>query len=48
MMFDVSWKYDTLREASAQARILVSKESIEAIKTGKVPKGDVLSVARTA
>lgn len=48
MMYDVSWKYDTLREASAQAKILLSKESIQAIKEGKVPKGDVLSVARTA
>jgi cyclic pyranopterin phosphate synthase len=47
-MYDVSWKYDTLREASAQAKILLSKESIQAIKEGKVPKGDVLSVARTA
>ena len=47
-MYDVSWKYDTLREASAQAKILLSKESIKAIKEGKVPKGDVLSVARTA
>jgi molybdenum cofactor biosynthesis protein MoaC len=47
-MYDVSWKYDTLREASAQAKIFLSKESIQAIKEGKVPKGDVISVARTA
>jgi cyclic pyranopterin phosphate synthase len=47
-MFDVSWKYDTLREASAQARILVSTSSIEAIKRGSTPKGDVFSTARTA
>jgi molybdenum cofactor biosynthesis protein MoaC len=47
-MYDISWKYDTLREASAQAKIFLSKESIQAIKEGKVPKGDVLSVARTA
>jgi cyclic pyranopterin phosphate synthase len=47
-MYDISWKYDTLREASAQAKILLSKESIQAIKEGKVPKGDVISVARTA
>jgi molybdenum cofactor biosynthesis protein MoaC len=47
-MYDIGWKYDTLREASAQAKILLSKESIQAIKEGKVPKGDVLSVARTA
>jgi molybdenum cofactor biosynthesis protein MoaC len=47
-MYDISWKYDTLREAFAQAKILLSKESIQAIKEGKVPKGDVISVARTA
>lgn len=47
-MVDVTDKKETVREASAEGRILVSREVFEAIRSGAVEKGDVLNVAATA
>ena len=47
-MVDVSEKQITFREATASGKIKVSKEVMEAIKTGNSKKGDVLGVARIA
>jgi cyclic pyranopterin monophosphate synthase len=47
-MFDVSDKTDTLREAVAQAIVNVNPQTIQLIKEGKSPKGDVVENARIA
>lgn len=48
-MVDITHKINTLREAVAQAIVQVgSPETMQAIREKKVPKGDVLEVARTA
>lgn len=48
-MVDITYKSSTLREATAQAVLLVSKaETIEAIRQRKVPKGDVFEMCRAA
>jgi len=47
-MKDISNKFETLRSACAMAKVNAKPESIQAIKDGKVPKGNVLEVARTA
>ncbi len=48
-MVDITHKSNTLREAVACATVLVSQqETIKAIKEHKVPKGDVLAVAKVA
>ncbi len=48
-MKDITHKSSTLRKATASAVVSVSESStITAIKEGTVPKGDVLTVARTA
>ncbi len=47
-MRDVSYKANTLRTAKAQATLVVSESTIEAIKTGNVPKADPLVVAKVA
>lgn len=47
-MIDISHKSDTLREAVAKGRVKAKKQTIQIIKEGKVPKGDVLSVAKVA
>ena len=48
IMVAVTEKNDTVREATAKGRILVSKEVYDAIEAGTVGKGDVLGVATTA
>ncbi|MCI8585679.1 MAG: cyclic pyranopterin monophosphate synthase MoaC [Lachnospiraceae bacterium] len=48
VMVDVTGKQDTVREATAAGRIVVSQEVYDAIEQGKVGKGDVLGVATTA
>ncbi len=48
VMVDVTGKEITTRSASAEGRIRVSSEIIEAIKNGTAEKGDVLGVARVA
>ena len=47
-MKDISRKFDTLRQARAQATLNTTSESIKKIKDGSVPKGNVIEVARTA
>jgi molybdenum cofactor biosynthesis protein MoaC len=47
-MRDVSIKQSTLRTARATAVLAVSPETIEAVRTGNVPKADPLGVARVA
>lgn len=47
-MVDVSAKAATAREATAEGRITMSTEALEAIRQGAVKKGDVLAVARVA
>lgn len=48
LMVDVSEKADTQREAFATGTIQVSEEVYQAVESGTVKKGDVLSVAATA
>ncbi|ETN95999.1 molybdenum cofactor biosynthesis protein MoaC [Zhouia amylolytica] len=48
-MVDITNKINTLRVATAQAIVKVSRhETIEAIKNGTVPKGDVFSMSKAA
>ncbi len=47
-MIDVSEKLDTLREATAKASLKARPETIEMVKRGDVPKGNVLEMARAA
>jgi len=44
-MVDISKKDDVVRIAVAEGFIKLRKETIEAIKDGRIPKGDVLTVA---
>src|ERR1700721_614564 len=45
---DVSAKDVTARAAGASGRVLLSAEAVAALRTGTVPKGDALAVARIA
>jgi cyclic pyranopterin phosphate synthase len=47
-MVDVSKKDLTEREAVAVGRVKVSSETLDLIREGNVPKGDVLTVSRLA
>lgn len=47
-MVDVSAKAVTVREASAAGRVLLSAGAVAALRSGEVPKGDALAVARVA
>lgn len=47
-MVDVGEKNITERKATAAARVLVSRETFDLIKTGGMKKGDVLTVAQIA
>ena len=47
-MVDITEKPVVYREATARGFIRLRKETIEAIREGRVPKGDVLNVARIA
>ncbi len=47
-MVDVSDKPVQRREAIAEGRIALAPDTLEAIFSGQVPKGDVLAVARVA
>ena len=47
-MVDVSAKDVTAREARASGRVLLSEAAIAALRSGEVPKGDALAVARIA
>jgi len=47
-MVDVSGKEPTARVAVASGRVLVSPEVVALLRSGEVPKGDALAVARIA
>lgn len=47
-MVDVSDKHETVREAVAEGRIVMSSEALEALKAGSLAKGDAMAVARVA
>ena len=47
-MVDVSGKEITARQASAAGRVLLSAAAVSALRSGNVPKGDALAVARIA
>lgn len=47
-MVDVGAKPVTRRRAVAEGRIRMRRETLDAIRAGDVPKGDVLAVARLA
>ncbi|MCF4006947.1 cyclic pyranopterin monophosphate synthase MoaC [Corynebacterium uropygiale] len=47
-MVDVTAKTPTVREAAAIGEIACSAEVLAALREGRVPKGDVLAVARIA
>lgn len=47
-MVDVSAKAVTAREASAAGTVLLSTAAVDALRSGNVPKGDALAVARIA
>ena len=47
-MIDISEKPTVKRKAKAKGEIKLKKETIKAIKEGKVKKGDALTVARVA
>ncbi|HYN29711.1 MAG TPA: cyclic pyranopterin monophosphate synthase MoaC [Dermatophilaceae bacterium] len=47
-MVDVSAKPVTAREARAAGRVLLGPDAVAALRSGTVPKGDALAVARLA
>jgi cyclic pyranopterin phosphate synthase len=47
-MVDVSAKAETVREATARGRVSMQPETLALIVEGRMPKGDVLAVARVA
>ncbi len=47
-MVDISGKKDIVRIAKAEGRIRLREETLNAIKEGSVPKGDVICVAKVA
>lgn len=47
-MVDVTGKEITFRQAEAEGRVRMSRETLELIRTGGAPKGDVLAVAQVA
>lgn len=47
-MVDVSAKPSTDRRATARGKLLLSRETLELVKEGRTPKGDVLGAARIA
>lgn len=47
-MVDVSGKDVTARTATATGTVLLSEAAVSALRTGNVPKGDAIAVARIA
>lgn len=47
-MVDTSRKAETMREATASGAVLMSRDTLEAVISGRTPKGDVLATARIA
>jgi cyclic pyranopterin phosphate synthase len=48
VMVDVSAKRETVREATAKARVVMRPETLAVIRAGSAKKGDVLGTARLA
>ena len=46
VMVDVTEKDNTVREASAEGKILVSRDVFQAVRSGSIEKGDVLAWRR--
>jgi cyclic pyranopterin phosphate synthase len=47
-MVDISAKPHSLRQATATCAVIMKRKTLDLIKKGGIPKGDVLSVARVA
>jgi len=47
-MVDISWKETSRRKAIAKGWIRLKRETIDAIRSGSVVKGDVLTVAKVS
>ena len=47
-MVDVTNKDVTFRQAEAEGRVRMAPETVELVRTGGTPKGDVLAVAQVA
>lgn len=47
-MVDVSGKAVTVREATAKGKVTMRAQTVEVIKQGSLPKGDVLAAAKVA
>lgn len=47
-MVDISEKKDVIRVAKAEGFVRLKKSTVEAIREGNVPKGDVLTIANVA
>lgn len=47
-MVDVSAKSETVREATAAAEVLMSRSTLNLVRSGGIAKGDILAVARVA
>lgn len=47
-MVDVTAKDVTVRSATARCRVMISREVADLLRSGHLPKGDVLAVARIA
>ena len=47
-MVDVGHKPETARRAAASARLRLSRSTVELIRSGEVPKGDLFAAARIA
>src|ERR671934_2759411 len=47
-MVDVSPKAATDLRATARGKLVLSKETVELVRSGRTPKGDVLAAARIA
>ncbi|MCB1178567.1 MAG: bifunctional molybdenum cofactor biosynthesis protein MoaC/MoaB, partial [Leptospiraceae bacterium] len=47
-MKDITSKKTSLREATASGLVIFSKETLQLIKEDKLPKGDLLNIARAS
>ncbi|MCR4429014.1 MAG: cyclic pyranopterin monophosphate synthase MoaC [Caldiserica bacterium] len=47
-MVDVTSKDETIREARARAKVILSRTTLDLLKEGGIKKGDVLTVAQIA
>jgi cyclic pyranopterin phosphate synthase len=47
-MVDVSSKPSTVREARASASVFMKKQTLNLVRQGRLPKGDVIATARVA